>query len=291
MLAGSPRRRTARSAGRCDPGWRRARPARRRRVPPAPAGTMSISVRPARSCVSADRFLPLLHRAAEHIDIEFLERRRIGRAQHHMIDAENAERGRHAINPSRSAELRRLQIIVRLDDLDAAGPRSERSPPLASGWWRFTSSLKRALISAAAASISSPSVSNALRSALRTVRASGAGRSARAAAPPGPNSRSTSNGSVAPAAAEPVDAAVEAHLPGRPVAGDGVLLVARDRIVAHAGEIIVGMVVLAHVLEAEAPVLVLAQRGPSAPDASPRRRSPATGKPALAARPAVLPRA
>ena len=43
------------------------------------------------------------------------------------------------------------------------------------------------------------------------------------------------------------------------MAGDGVLLVARDRVVAHAGEIIVGMIVLAHVLEAEAPVFALAQ--------------------------------
>src|SRR5262245_19453667 len=53
--------------------------------------------------------------------------------------------------------------------------------------------------------------------------------------------------------------AVEAELPGRTVSCDGVLLIARDRLVAHAGEVIVRMIVLAHVLEAEAPVLALAQ--------------------------------
>ena len=31
--------------------------------------------------------------------------------------------------------------------ISRSGPRCERSPPLASGWWRFTSSLNRALIS------------------------------------------------------------------------------------------------------------------------------------------------
>src|SRR4029077_11799143 len=58
---------------------------------------------------------------------------------------------------------------------------------------------------------------------------------------------------------EPVGAAIEAHPPGRSVAGHGILLVARDRVLAHAREVIIGMIVLAHVLEAEAPVLVLAQ--------------------------------
>src|SRR5690349_20350273 len=52
-------------------------------------------------------------------------------------------------------------------------------------------------------------------------------------------------------------AADHAHLPGRAMAGDRVLLIARDRVVAHAGEKIVGVVVLAHMIEAEAPVLAL----------------------------------
>src|SRR5690242_19791456 len=43
------------------------------------------------------------------------------------------------------------------------------------------------------------------------------------------------------------------------MAGHGVLLVTRDGVVAHAGEVVVGAVVLAHVLQAETPVLVLAQ--------------------------------
>src|SRR3954469_11412664 len=56
-----------------------------------------------------------------------------------------------------------------------------------------------------------------------------------------------------------MEIAVEAHLPGRTVAGHGILLVPRDRIVAHSGKIIVGMIVFPNVLEAETPVLVLAQ--------------------------------
>ena len=58
------------------------------------------------------------------------------------------------------------------------------------------------------------------------------------------------------------------------MAGDGILLVLEDGVIAHAGEVIVGVVVLAHVLEAEAPILVLAQPRPWARDASPRWRSP-----------------
>src|ERR1043166_741819 len=53
--------------------------------------------------------------------------------------------------------------------------------------------------------------------------------------------------------------AVLAQLPGRPMAGHGILLEPCHRIIAHPGEIIVGMVVLAHVFEAEAPILALAQ--------------------------------
>jgi hypothetical protein len=48
------------------------------------------------------------------------------------------------------------------------------------------------------------------------------------------------------------------HLPGRAMPGDRVLLVFQHGVVAHAGEVIVGVVVLAHVLQAEPPVLILA---------------------------------
>ena len=41
---------------------------------------------------------------------------------------------------------------------------------------------------------------------------------------------------------------------------DGVLLVGGDRLVGHAGEVVVGGVVVAHVVEAEAPVLPLPPR-------------------------------
>src|SRR5438105_580531 len=53
-------------------------------------------------------------------------------------------------------------------------------------------------------------------------------------------------------------AAIHAHLPGRAMADGRVLLVAGDVVRAHAGEEIVGVVVLAHVVEAEAPVFVFA---------------------------------
>ena len=106
----------------------------------------------------------------------------------------------------------------------------ERSPPLASGWWRFTSALNRALIVGAVALDLEPEHVEALRSALRTCvlgAALGARRRPRraelaeqveriAAPPPKPPDR-------ARPALPPV-----AHLPGRPMAGDGVLLVPGD---------------------------------------------------------------
>src|SRR5438093_1257144 len=53
--------------------------------------------------------------------------------------------------------------------------------------------------------------------------------------------------------------AVHAHLPGRPVADNSLLLVTGDVVLAHAGEEIVGVVVLAHMTKAETPVFVLAR--------------------------------
>src|SRR3954463_2596114 len=53
-------------------------------------------------------------------------------------------------------------------------------------------------------------------------------------------------------------AAVHTNLPGRAMAGRGVLLVFGDGIVAHSGEKVVSGVVLAHMAEAEPPVFVLA---------------------------------
>src|SRR5205085_12681617 len=54
-----------------------------------------------------------------------------------------------------------------------------------------------------------------------------------------------------------VGVAIEAHLPGRAMTDHRVLLVLQDRVLAHAGKIIVGLVVGAHVIEAEAPVFPL----------------------------------
>src|SRR5215218_4976301 len=78
------------------------------------------------------------------------------------------------------------------------------------------------------------------------------------------------------------------ELPGRTVAGDGVLLEPGHRFVAHPGEIIVRMVVLAHMFEAEAPIFALAQP----PLGGPVRRRTGAARPLTAgqisARPPVL---
>src|SRR5262249_22475531 len=50
-------------------------------------------------------------------------------------------------------------------------------------------------------------------------------------------------------------AAIGAHLPGRPMAGQRILLVTRDSLCIHAGEEIVRLVIFANVVEAEVPVL------------------------------------
>src|ERR1700679_3123679 len=47
-----------------------------------------------------------------------------------------------------------------------------------------------------------------------------------------------------------------AHLPGGPVPGERVLLVFCNRVVGHAGKIIVRTVIFAHVIETEPPILV-----------------------------------
>src|SRR4051794_28657708 len=84
-------------------------------------------------------------------------------------------------------------------------------------------------------------------------------------------------------------AAVHAHLPGRAMAGGGVLLVLGDVVVVHASEEIVGGVVLAHVGKAEAPVFILLV----APLGSAVRRGrlaarPFAGRMLFLAQPAIL---
>src|SRR5262249_26802664 len=54
-------------------------------------------------------------------------------------------------------------------------------------------------------------------------------------------------------------ASVHPHPPSRAVSGNRLLLIARDRVVAHSGEEIVRLIVFAHVLQAEPPVFALAQ--------------------------------
>src|ERR1700726_1159828 len=52
-------------------------------------------------------------------------------------------------------------------------------------------------------------------------------------------------------------AGVGAHLPGRTMAGQRILLVARDRVGIHPGKEIIGLVVFADVVETEVPVLLV----------------------------------
>src|SRR5437763_643624 len=53
--------------------------------------------------------------------------------------------------------------------------------------------------------------------------------------------------------------AVHADLPGGAVAGNGLLLVPGDGVFAHSGKKIVGMIVLAHMLETKTPIFAFAQ--------------------------------
>ena len=64
-------------------------------------------------------------------------------------------------------------------------------------------------------------------------------------------------GSTEAAQVRPRVALAGSHLPGRAVAGDGVLLVGHHRGVVHALEEIVILIVLPHVPEAEAPRILL----------------------------------
>ena len=139
---------------------------------------------------------------------------------------------------------------------------SERvSPPLASGWWRLTSSLKRDLISACVAVAGRLSASRAFASSgLSGRRASCASRGR-----PERQEKKACGSLVAAAArfragaavARAVRPGVGARLPGRPMADHAVLLVGLDLGVAHAVEVIVGGVELAHVIEAEQIILPL----------------------------------
>src|SRR5262249_2023976 len=61
---------------------------------------------------------------------------------------------------------------------------------------------------------------------------------------------------VRPSRIEPGTPTAGPHLPGRPMARNGVLLITRNGVVAHPSEEIVGMVVLAHMFQAEAPIFM-----------------------------------
>src|ERR1051326_2162234 len=54
----------------------------------------------------------------------------------------------------------------------------------------------------------------------------------------------------------PLPAVAGSHFPGRPVPGERVLLIRHHGVIAHPGKEIVGLIVRAHVMQTEAPVLV-----------------------------------
>ena len=169
----------------------------------------------------------------------------------------------------------------------------ERSPPLASGWKRFTRVLYWALMAASVGPL--VEAEHVERPAHGRAVARRGGSGAGPARPcPSPrragcraDRRSPSRASAlggravrrAPFGLTPMDQV------GRwPI--DGILLVGRDGLVRHAGEVVVGGVVDAHVVEAEAPVLPLAApplrrpmeaRRPAARMLAGRLRAPSRG--------------
>ena len=152
---------------------------------------------------------------------------------------------------------------------------------MASGWWRFTSSLKRTLISrrrrlafeaerverlalgvADHAGLAAAQVIAGLR-AHRTVR------TVRWILQAGPNRAARER----PVGLPPF---IPIFQVGR-CADDRLALVARDVVGVHAGEEIVGVVVLAHVIEAEPPVFLL-HRAPLGRTIGGAPRIPATAQ-------------
>ena len=143
----------------------------------------------------------------------------------------------------------------------------ERSPPLASGWWRFTRPLKRVLdVLRRGAGVEAKRVE---RLAFGIVH--GAGLS-----PPVGTSRARRPAELTKHAKRIVGSAdfrmkagragprrwpsaVHAHLPRRAMADDRLFLILRDVFRVHPGEKIVGLVVLPHVIEAEPPIFPLTQ--------------------------------
>src|SRR5215467_10979043 len=75
-------------------------------------------------------------------------------------------------------------------------------------------------------------------------------------------------------------------LPGRPMAGYGILLITGDRVFAHPGKKIVGLIVFAHVFETETPILARAALRRAVRGAL-RAARPITGRP-FGAQPPVL---
>ena len=156
------------------------------------------------------------------------------------------------------------------------------SPPLASGWCSLTSSLNLVLISSFARLVLE--IERAQRFALQRLQLAAVfGRRCGARRPV--DARSTGcwrpnalGGFGGPAAiARAVRPGVGARFPGRPVTGDRILAEIIDLGVAHAVKVIVAVVVLAHMIDAEVVELRRHGHGPSARDADRACRSPSTG--------------
>src|ERR1700729_3562859 len=130
----------------------------------------------------------------------------------------------------------------------------ERSPPFASGWWRLTSSLYRALIFAGVASPLSSSVNSALI-AKALYRGGGSVCGGVAFAPRRPRAGLGKNGFIYRLRAR---RRPRAHLPRWTVADRVGLTEFRHGGVVHAAKIVVRSVVFPHVVAAKAEILPFA---------------------------------
>ena len=143
----------------------------------------------------------------------------------------------------------------------------ERSPPLASGWWRFTSAFETSLdVLRRGAGVEAERIE---RLAFGIVHGAGLSPRSERRARRRPAELTEHAKRIVGSADFRMKAgragprrwpsAVHAHLPGRAMADDRLFLILRDVVRVHPGEEIVGLVVLPHVIEAEPPIFPLTQ--------------------------------
>ena len=168
----------------------------------------------------------------------------------------------------------------------------ERSPPLASGWCCLTSALYFALTSSSVASAAEAHHLQRLALGVDHLAGFDLGLGALRARPPAAAAVELAEhaeriGGAVEIPRPPLallGAGVGAHLPGRTMAGQRILLVARDGVGIHALEEIVVLVVFADVIETEVKVLLANSPGPWARGAAPLFWQPAHSHMAAASR-------